>query len=427
VQQLTEVDPSNFSGAQVVLVAAGSYMAAAVTVDQKIWVWGSPRNVPGVEAPIVSPMALDLSLVSEGTIWRKIWVGSDTLFVQSDAGTIFVWGSNNGLETCMESLSPLQEKRSVNLPPFDINYPPVTIEPINEDETGLPPDLAAPQESPFAPETPLKLTPWNPPGGLATTQVRLMAVSTSPIGKASPTYDVDGSPISSLDAATSTMESAIFITTNRKIFTCGGNYWGQRGAIMTAVEPTEVFGVDAATVVDVAAGSSHFTILTSANEIFSFGRNDAGQLGRGFVNWTRIDEIGVWELDSVSRSVGELSQAERQVTTITSGSFWSLAAYTSPIAPAPVFLQPPLDNKPAAPRESPLEPPNEPVDNSSKHMVLAIIFIAAIGISVGAAICFRAQKCKAAATTRADMIPLEDLSSRSARPNAPTPLESYVI
>jgi alpha-tubulin suppressor-like RCC1 family protein len=123
----------------VVLYAAGTNMAAAVTADQRVWVWGSPR---GVILSYEIPKQLSAKNVPAGSKWANLWLGSDTLFLMTTNGDVFVWGSNVGAVTCMPALKN-----------FDENSDPILI-------------------------------PWKPLGQLSERKLVTMAASSSSIGVA---------------------------------------------------------------------------------------------------------------------------------------------------------------------------------------------------------------------------------------------------
>lgn len=125
----------------VVLFAAGTNMAAAVTADNRIWVWGSPR---GIRLASELPMQLSTTAADPDTVWSKLWLSTDTLFIQNNKGKVFVWGSNIASVTCMPTI-----------PAFDSNSIPTII-------------------------------PWQPVGTLSQKALRTMAVSSTPTGFAEP-------------------------------------------------------------------------------------------------------------------------------------------------------------------------------------------------------------------------------------------------
>jgi hypothetical protein len=320
-----------------------------------------------------------------------------------------VWGSNNAKETCMDSLIPEQQqqqqqqqrsadKRDVDamLPPFTVVYPPVNVAPVSTAPFSLPPDLLPPQPTPAAPPVSLPLVPWRPNGGLSGQSIREMGVSATPVGKALPTLNVDGVPVSAPDVDYD-KEFAVFVTTSGQLWTCGGNYWAQRGVSSpwlnstSLAQPTRVDEFDATRVKQVAMGTAHALLVLNDSKILAFGRNDEGQLGLGFANWTRSGVTsGLYKLDSV------LGLSNYDVRLVATGSYWSVATYpgefAGPVAepvsqpsatPRPVTAAPEVTN--TAPQDG------QKPDTDGNQLTVAVIVGVVILILIAVALLVRAR------------------------------------
>jgi alpha-tubulin suppressor-like RCC1 family protein len=79
---------------------------------------------------------------------------------------------------------------------------------------------------------------------------------------------------------------ALAVTTDDRLFAWGENNFGQlglpanAGTLIPSPNPTQVPVTHTGTFVSVAAGGEHTLVLTSTGEVFSFGNDQYGQLGR---------------------------------------------------------------------------------------------------------------------------------------------------
>lgn len=99
-------------------------------------------------------------------------------------------------------------------------------------------------------------------------------------------------------------------TNDGKVFSCGSNDYGQLGLghIQSRKTPSIVTGLKDYFVTHLCCGSAHSIALSNFGNVFTFGSNSAGQLGRldsdgsGFVNEPEL--LGV--LGSKKKNRGQL-------------------------------------------------------------------------------------------------------------------------
>lgn len=114
------------------------------------------------------------------------------------------------------------------------------------------------------------------------------------------------------------------------MFSCGSNEYGQLGHESGYSRPAQVMVLEAHRVVSVAAGYFHSVALTAPNghragaggALFTWGRNDSGQLGREGA-------------DPSVRLVKPL--ADRVVVQVATGHSHTLALTDGPLSSAPLL------------------------------------------------------------------------------------------
>ena len=77
------------------------------------------------------------------------------------------------------------------------------------------------------------------------------------------------------------LHHSIFLTAEGRLYACGNNENGQLGLRETKSRPTPTMLEDCKSLcfTDISCGYYHTLALTDHGEVFSFGRNDKGQLG----------------------------------------------------------------------------------------------------------------------------------------------------
>eukprot|EP01080_Neovahlkampfia_damariscottae_P004807 gene4807-8393_t len=87
--------------------------------------------------------------------------------------------------------------------------------------------------------------------------------------------------------------STIIITNDGKIYGFGESSSGQLGIKSDSIiyEPTEILSVKNLNIIDVACGYSHTLLLDNQFNVWSFGNNGNGQLGRNLFNVSKTEKI----------------------------------------------------------------------------------------------------------------------------------------
>lgn len=84
---------------------------------------------------------------------------------------------------------------------------------------------------------------------------------------------------------------SLALTSDGRVYAWGGNSWGQLGDGTTKLTSSVPVAVDTAgvlsgkTVIGIAAGHTHSVVLTSDGRLYAWGYNGYGELGTGTANW----------------------------------------------------------------------------------------------------------------------------------------------
>ena len=101
------------------------------------------------------------------------------------------------------------------------------------------------------------------------------------------------------------LHHTIFLTTDGKLYACGNNENGQLGLrdSKSRYVPSLIEDCKSLSVIEVACGYYHTMILAEGGDVFTFGRNDKGQLG--LVRSTNADHVGDCEWLFTGAAAGE--------------------------------------------------------------------------------------------------------------------------
>ena len=256
-------------GKTVTMIAAGTGHSLALTMDGKVFAWGS-NNVgqlgDGTTTQHTTPVAVDMSGVLLGKTVTMIAAGSAHSLVITSDGKVFAWGSNDygqlGKGTTTYSTTPV----AVNMSGVLLGKT-VTM-------------IAAGSAHSLALTSDGKVFAWgyNFLGQLgdSTTTYRTTPVAVNMSGVLS------GKTVSSITAGSS---HSLALTSDGMVFGWGYNISGQLGDGTTTQRTTPVAvnmnGVLLGKiVVMIGAGERHSLALTSDGKVFAWGNNE-GQLGDG--------------------------------------------------------------------------------------------------------------------------------------------------
>eukprot|EP01060_Flectonema_neradi_P034948 TRINITY_DN6279_c0_g1_i1.p1 TRINITY_DN6279_c0_g1~~TRINITY_DN6279_c0_g1_i1.p1 ORF type:complete len:957 (+),score=177.36 TRINITY_DN6279_c0_g1_i1:1-2871(+) len=94
------------------------------------------------------------------------------------------------------------------------------------------------------------------------------------------------------------MSHTLCLTTDGRVYSFGSNTKGQLGLghKTSTTTPTPIYSLSGSEVVQMACGDEHSLVLTTDNKVYSWGRNDRGQLGLGTTN----DQDTPWVMTSLS-------------------------------------------------------------------------------------------------------------------------------
>lgn len=307
----------------VVLFSAGTSLAAAVTADQRVWIWGSPR---GLVLPSSTPMALPSTQVPDKTEWISLSLGSDTIFLVEAHGSLFVWGPNVAGVACSDLMAM---------------------------ENGFP-----------------ALAAWNPPQDLARGRIRMVGLSaSSDEGQAAESefsVFVTGSQGRSV--------LLLFVLTRSleldEVFTCGApaNLWGQRGIAAVTGSPARVpLSLGPETITLMAVGTAHVVLVTNVSTFIGWGRNDRFQLDNTIANESSVTSPAI------------LSLGVSGTRAVVAGQYWSLGTTLSPAPRAPTFFafRPPEVESLHSP---PLEDAPRPAGSPERSAIGAWAAVLGIGV-----------------------------------------------
>jgi len=105
----------------------------------------------------------------------------------------------------------------------------------------------------------------------------------------------DGTPFMNVDTAVAGKYHTVFLRHDGTIWTCGDNRYGQLGIGVISTNsayPVQVINLNG--IVEVASGNFHNLALKSDSSVWSWGRNDYGQLGDGS-NTDRTTPIKIFD------------------------------------------------------------------------------------------------------------------------------------
>ena len=134
--------------------------------------------------------------------------------------------------------------------------------------------------------------------------------------KVSPTYIEElknyGAKVTQVSLGNS---HSLFLTEDGEILSCGIDDYGRlgTGASSNATVPAPLTELVDDTIVQVAAGNAHSIALTDDGKIFTWGRNDAGQLGHS------DSYIDIYSMEDYPRQVINEELRKETVAHVTAG------------------------------------------------------------------------------------------------------------
>ena len=241
------------NGQKIVAVAAGTYHTAAVTDSGELWTWGyNGYGQLGVEA--TADRAAPVQVNVNGQKIVAVAAGSWHTAAITDSGELWTWGHNGAGQ--------------LGIGDTTYRHAPVKVS-VNGQSVAV----AAGFRHTAAITDSGELWIWGDNGdgqlGIGDTTDRHAPVKVS----------VNGQKIVAVAAGT---YHTAAVTDSGELWTWGYNGYGQLGVEATAdrAAPVQV-NVNGQKIVAVAAGSWHTAAITDSGELWTWGDNNAGQLGAG--------------------------------------------------------------------------------------------------------------------------------------------------